>query len=602
MEPSEDTGEPEARRPSDEIGPLDRVPQERPQSLNDISPVNGDENSKDIGPLEEKTSLNDLEQPEDNVFNRELALREDNEPSPHVASETPMPPIKERRQSAVAHEHLREFDGKTGTYVYKPGTSTLVFRQRKLSENLNEGPGETLFKAVRFGQTKAVEVLLGAKEPTEFRDHDDRTPLLYAVEDNNFFIVDLLLRNKADWNARDKWKRTALHIASLNRRPNLVFRLLDIPGIDVNARDEQYETPLHFAARNGHRATVKLLLGLGANVNAKDKKGFTPLHLAAAKRGPSIVEMILSDKNVQVDVRANNGRTPLMQACDRAASEEGENVVELLLDSNADPAACDHNGETPLFLSALIGNPVNLVNLIFSKKRPIDINALTEENRSSLFSPARLGLTPIVELLLDAGIDSRVKDKDGRTAFLESAKYDKVEVLRLIFENLVTKHGEERRIVAQTALFEAAVHDSSQVARFLIEQGASMEEKDPNSQKTAMEIANDHSSQKVVAILLEKGDQLVGQGPSLGDQLQDAPSESEPIKLEMKDSAVDLTFGFQSTIASFPYDTRKKYRIKRPQLRSVLYDHSPEPIQYGLKEAESTSNNFRWLHVPSNNV
>lgn len=129
-----------------------------------------------------------------------------------------------------------------------------------------------------------------------------------------------------------------------------------------------------------------------------------------------------------------------------------------------------------------------------------------------------------------------------------------------------------------------------------------MDEKDPNSQKTAMEIANDHSSQKVVAILLEKGDQLVGQGPSLGDQLQDAPSEAEPIKLEMKDGALDLTFGFQSTIASFPYDTRKTYRIKRPQLRSVLYDHSPEPIQYGLKEAESTSKNFRWLHVPSNNV
>ncbi|KAH8690562.1 ankyrin repeat-containing domain protein, partial [Talaromyces proteolyticus] len=143
------------------------------------------------------------------------------------------------------------------------------------------------------GQTKHVEYLLNAKVSTEFKDDDDRTPLLCAVEENNIDIVELLLRSKADWNARNKSKRTVLHIASSNGSNGIVLKFLSIPELDLDAQDEQFETPLHLAVRSGHQMAVKFLLEFGANVNAKDKKGFTPLHLAAAKRGPTLVKMIL---------------------------------------------------------------------------------------------------------------------------------------------------------------------------------------------------------------------------------------------------------------------------------------------------------------------
>lgn len=128
-----------------------------------------------------------------------------------------------------------------------------------------------------------------------------------------------------------------------------------------------------------------------------------------------------------------------------------------------------------------------------------------------------------------------------------------------------------------------------------------MDQKEPTLQMTAMEIANKYGSSTVVAVLLERGDQLVGQGPSLEDPLQEIASESESRTLEVEDIDIDLTFGFQATIASFPKDTHREYRIKRPQLRSLLYDHSPETIKYGLEDGP-TGKNFRWLHVPSNNV
>ncbi|KUL92410.1 hypothetical protein ZTR_02206 [Talaromyces verruculosus] len=613
MEPSQDAEVPENIEVSNEVGPVNNdLPvdndfdenlesQKEGVTTEDIPALDVSAQSKEGGLQEGGDHADNFEHDEYTVVRGEVLPGEDIVPPSSDVPISSVPLGRDERQDVGIRGSLGELNGKTGVYFYKPGTSSLAFRQKKRNESLIDDQGEALLKAVQFGQADAVRRLLKGKVLTEFRDREDRTPLLYAVEDNRIDIVELLLQSEVDWNARDKMKRSALHIAAYDRHTRVIPRLLVLPGIEVDAKDENSETPLQLAAKNGSPGTVKLLLEFGANVNARDKKGFTPLHLAAARReSVALVEILLNTKNIEVDARASNGRTPLMQACDRGTSKGCDIVVKLLLAMDADPAALDNNGETPVYLSSLNGNKESLIELL-KGKRPIDINALNTDHRSALFGPARLGYTAVADLLLDAGIDSTIKDRAGRTAFSEAAKYDKIEVARLIFEDLERRHGQEQKKFLQPALFEAAIRDSSQVARFLIEHGASMDEKEPTSQMTAMEIANKYGSFKVVAVLLERGDQLVSQGPSPGDPLQEVSSESEPKNLEMEDIDIDLTFGFQATIASFPKDTHKNYRIKRPKLRSLLYDHSPETIKYGLEEGP-TGKNFRWLHVPSNNV
>lgn len=229
----------------------------------------------------------------------------------------------------------------------------------------------------------------------------------------------------------------------------------------------------------------------------------------------------------------------------------------------------------------------------------VDINAVTDEGLSALFGPARFGFDETAKLLLDSRINSTIVDNAGRTALLEAAKYDKIKVLRLIFEAIDTK---ERGGLAQSALFEASIYDSSEVARFLLDNGANTSEKDAARQETAVEIANRYASQKVVALLLEKGGQLVSQGPMIGESLLDAPSEAGPNPLSLSDGKLDLGFGFKSTIVAFSVENRERSTISRPLLRKVLYDHSPDAIRSGLQSASSTGKNFRWLHIPSNNV
>jgi len=50
---------------------------------------------------------------------------------------------------------------------------------------------------------------------------------------------------------------------------------------EVNAKDNGGRTPLHSAAESGHKDAVGLLLANGAEVNAKNNYGWTPLKEAA---------------------------------------------------------------------------------------------------------------------------------------------------------------------------------------------------------------------------------------------------------------------------------------------------------------------------------
>uniref|UniRef100_UPI002FD4E026 ankyrin repeat domain-containing protein n=1 Tax=Wolbachia endosymbiont of Pentidionis agamae TaxID=3110435 RepID=UPI002FD4E026 len=51
-------------------------------------------------------------------------------------------------------------------------------------------------------------------------------------------------------------------------------------GANVNAKDENGLTPLHQAARGGHTAVVEILLKNIDDVNATNRWNYTPLYVA----------------------------------------------------------------------------------------------------------------------------------------------------------------------------------------------------------------------------------------------------------------------------------------------------------------------------------
>jgi ankyrin repeat protein len=89
----------------------------------------------------------------------------------------------------------------------------------------------------------------------------------------------------------DKTGRTALHLASYYNRKSVVEFLLANKA-DVNAKANDGRTPLHDAVLLGGKAVVELLLANKANVNVKANDGQTPLQYSVTMRRKDVSELL----------------------------------------------------------------------------------------------------------------------------------------------------------------------------------------------------------------------------------------------------------------------------------------------------------------------
>jgi len=112
------------------------------------------------------------------------------------------------------------------------------------------------------------------------RDDFGRTSLhSQCTVSSNYPIVELLLSNGSDPNARDKSKSTALHLAASSgclRNSELLIQY----GADVNTLDDTKASALHLASKTGYDSICNLLIKCGADVNAKNSEGLNPSQLA----------------------------------------------------------------------------------------------------------------------------------------------------------------------------------------------------------------------------------------------------------------------------------------------------------------------------------
>jgi ankyrin repeat protein len=212
----------------------------------------------------------------------------------------------------------------------------LVFRKDK--------DGQTfLHWTAEFGYKDIVELLLVMKADVGAKDDVyGNTPLHKAA---NKSITELLLANKAEIDATNKWGHTPLHEAAIHGLKDVVESLL-AKGAAINAKSHDGYTPLYWAAWQGRKEVAELLLTMGAEVNTENNNGSTPLHIAASFNHKDIAELLLA-KGGNINARTNSGRTPLHGAAGSIDKSRIE-IIEYLLTKGADANARDNEGRTPL--------------------------------------------------------------------------------------------------------------------------------------------------------------------------------------------------------------------------------------------------------------
>ena len=175
-----------------------------------------------------------------------------------------------------------------------------------------KAPDISIHRAVEDENIEAVKQHLAAG--TDVNEHDSiQSPLHYAAQSYSKEIVDLLIANGADVNAKDRTGSPPLHWAVLKGQKDIVELLIEagadmyvrkkrggdnllhiaalrghkevaemliVKGFDVNSRNDEEETPFYNTAFAGHAEVAKLFIEKGADVNAKDKHGETPLDFA----------------------------------------------------------------------------------------------------------------------------------------------------------------------------------------------------------------------------------------------------------------------------------------------------------------------------------
>jgi ankyrin repeat protein len=133
----------------------------------------------------------------------------------------------------------------------------------------------SLYWSLRREQTEMAKQLISLGAEIHLTDYDGITPIRMAVEYGYEDVISLLQKKGAALTELDKHSmRTLLHSAAINGYLNIADLLIR-DGADINAKDKNGKTPLFYANKYGHYKTADLLIKHGAESDSVEKKNKT---------------------------------------------------------------------------------------------------------------------------------------------------------------------------------------------------------------------------------------------------------------------------------------------------------------------------------------
>lgn len=236
-----------------------------------------------------------------------------------------------------------------------------------------------------------------------------------------------LATGKAPINYQDELGNSALHYA-VNLDSYEITRLLLEHQALAHVRNNQDVTPLHIAVRHCNARLVRILLKYGADPNSADAQGNSPLHLTAHHAhtmcGIQIIDLL---RNYGARATLCNKEQKTAQACLLERQSNLQTTFIMHKNNLATAVVIAHAQETnrikPTYRRVhkkyiTCAKTTNLRKMRTILKHPcVDINAqYGSSQRSALMHAIRSNRCSMAQLLIDAGIDTQLRDCNGLTA------------------------------------------------------------------------------------------------------------------------------------------------------------------------------------------
>ena len=291
------------------------------------------------------------------------------------------------------------------------------------------------FAAVECGHIRIAESFFTRGLNLQELQKDSHKPATLAAKSGSLAMVELLIKENCDANARDENGWNALHFASHYGHYQVIERLI-ANGVSTNATTSRKETPLLFAVKGGHFVVAERLLRCtkdGDIVSAEDEQRQQPVHHTARTGSIEIFNLLMSN-GAKINVENSFGWQPLHIATAyghlalvKRLLEQGANIEEKLGSSSIKTnqthkivedgywaeARWPYPGSRPLHLACEYGH-YEIAKHIISKGAKKE--ATCSQGWQPLHHAAYIGSSELVEMLLVSGVYPHATTNEGKTA------------------------------------------------------------------------------------------------------------------------------------------------------------------------------------------
>ena len=327
---------------------------------------------------------------------------------------------------------------------------------------------------------------------------DGTTALLSACRTGQSTSVMFLLDSGADVKLRKPDGNTCLYHAVHGHCSKETLQKIIDQGLNVNALNRNGETALMRACYIAQMESVKVLLKNGADPNISNASGYSSLLAATLGRCTNETLKEIVACKADLDAQMKDGMTALVLACLNRRQE----AIPILLEAGSNPNIADKYGRASLFAALYTGCRKKIIQAIID--HGADVNATSKDKHTAIMCACWKRRTNAINVLLKAGSDTNIADKNGMTCLMHAIRGDCCkEVLQAIVDNGIEVNATNKTI--KTALMLACTKRYVDAIHVLLKAGSDTNIADVHGYSCLMRAVNGDCSKEVLQALIDHG-------------------------------------------------------------------------------------------------